>query len=121
MEHFDSTICRNTIVDILRYHMFIHQMVNASVSSNLLVLRKCSNNRSTKLHTGLDQRLQRKDRTSVRPLHISRTPPIDLTIPDRWLERVIRPSRRVRGDNVHMPVEKNLRTVTLSLESRVGI
>src|SRR5438552_2833096 len=92
MKHLYSTIRRDAIVDVLRNHMFIHQMVDAGVPSHLLVGGKSWNNRSTKLHTSLNQRLQRKDRTRVRPFHVSRAPPIDLTIHDRRLERVVGPS-----------------------------
>src|SRR2546422_1064099 len=96
-------------------------MVDAGVPSHLLIRGKSRSDGPSKLCTSLDQRLQRKDRTSVRPFHISRPPPVNLTIPNRGLERVVGPSQRVRWDNIHMPVEKYLRTVTLALESRVSI
>src|SRR2546428_137655 len=59
---------------------------------DFFVRGKRGSNRPRKLCTSLDQRLQRIDRTSVRPFHIRRAPPVDLVIPDSRLERVVGPS-----------------------------
>src|SRR5436190_12239710 len=96
-------------------------MVDAGVSADLLVRSKSRNNRPSKLCTSLHQGLQRKNRTRVRSFHISRSPPIDLAIPNRGFERAIGPPRWVSWDNIHMPIEKNLRTLTLALENRIRI
>src|SRR6266571_5595579 len=121
MENFYPAITGYAIVDILRNHMLIDKIVDPSIPAHFLVRCKCRNNGPREFCTSLHQGFQRENRTSVRPLHVSRSPPIDLVIPDCRIEWVVGPSRRVRRNNIHMPIEKNLRAVTLALESRIRI
>src|SRR5260370_5511609 len=116
MENFYPAITGYAVIDVLRNHMLIHKVVHTSIPAHFFISCKGRNNRPRELCTSLHQRFQRENRTRARPSHVRRSPPIDLVIPDCRLERVVGPSRRVRWDNIHMPVEKYLRPFALAPE-----
>src|SRR6266571_3538240 len=85
MENFYPAITGYAIVDILRNHMFIDKIIDAGIPAHFFICCKSWNNRPRELCTSLHQRFQRENCTSVGPLHVRRSPPIDLIIPDSRL------------------------------------
>src|SRR5437870_5684736 len=118
---FIPAIRRETIIHILSNHMLIDQKIYTTLPPNLLVSSKRRSDSSPEFYAGLDERFHRKYLASTRPFHVGRPSTIDLAILDRRLERIMRPSGWVSRDHIDVPVQENPRTLTFTLEGRIGV
>src|SRR5712664_3103359 len=101
--------------------MFVNQIVHTTIPSYFFVSSKRRSDASPELDASFNQRLHRKYLASTRPLHVSRSPTIDLATLDHRLKRIMRPSGSVSQDHVHVPIEEDPRSLTLTFESSIGV
>src|SRR6266480_5625912 len=121
MQCLNPTICRETIIHILRNHVLVNKIIHTAIPAHLLISGKRRSNPPAELRASLNKRFHRKYLAGVRPFHVSSTSPIDLAILDHRLTRIMRPSRWISRDHINMPIEKDPRSLTLTFESGIGV
>src|SRR6266705_2397066 len=121
MQCLNPTICRETIIHILRNHVLVNKIIHTAIPAHLLISGKRRSNPPAELRASLNKRFHRKYLAGVRSLHVSSTSSIDLAILDHRLKRIMGPSRWISRDHINMPIEKDPRSLTLTLEGGVGV
>src|SRR5690349_8746350 len=92
VQRFNSAICGETVIHILRNHVLVNQKVDTAIPAYLFVSSKCRSHSSSELHAGLNERFHGKYLAGARSFHIGSSPPEDLPILDDRLERIMRPA-----------------------------
>src|SRR5437899_7668928 len=121
MQCLNPTICRETIIDILRNHVLVNKIIHTAIPSHLLISGKRRSNLPAELRASLNKRFHRKYLAGVRSFHVSSTSPVDLAILDHRLKRIMRPSGWISRDHIDVPIEEDPRSLALTFESGVGV
>src|SRR5438128_12453535 len=121
VQSLNPAICRETIIHILRNHVLVNKIIHTAIPAHFLISGKRRSDPSAELCAGLDKRFHRKYLAGVRSFHVRSTSPVDLAILDHRLKRIMRPSRWISRDHIDMTIEEDPRSLTLTLESGIGV
>src|SRR2546430_6796474 len=101
--------------------MLVNQKVDTAIPADLLVSSERRSNFSPEPDPGLNHRLHRKYLAGTRSLHVCRPSTIDLPTLHHRVERIIRPARRVRRNDVDVTIHQNPGSLLFTLKSGIGV